>query len=234
MRTLTIDIGGTGIKMLVLDAEGRPLGERARELTPRPATPQAVMALIERMLPAQQPFDRISAGFPGVVSRGVVHTAPNLGTEVWRGYGLQVALASATGKPTRVINDADLQGYGVIQRKGVELVLTFGTGLGAALYLDGRLVPNLELAHHPLRKGRSYEELVSDRERKRIGKRRFRKRAAYLFEVLEATFNYDALHVGGGNARYLKEDLPHRVRIFDNVEGMTGGIRLWEDQSPSL
>ena len=229
MRTLTIDIGGTGIKTLLLDVAGQPIGERVRELTPKPSTPANVLAVIERMIATKKPFDRVSVGFPGVVVRGVVRTANNLGTKQWRDYDLQTAIAAMTSKPTRVINDADLLGYGVIEGKGVELVLTFGTGLGSALYVDGHLFPNLELAHHPTLKGKTYEELTSDKQLKRIGKRAWRKRVAKILEVLEPVFNYDVLHSGGGNAAALKPPLPSRVRIFGAVAGMTGGIRLWAD-----
>lgn len=229
MRTLTIDIGGTGIKMLLLDGEGRPLGERVRELTPKPSTPEAVMELITRMLAEQGRFGRVSVGFPGVVVRGVVHSAPNLGSDAWRGFDIQSEIAARTGQPTRVINDADLQGYGVIAGRGVELVLTLGTGLGSGLYYDGHLIANLEIAHHPLRKGKSYEDLTSDAELKRIGRKRWRKRVELAIATLDRVFNYDLLHIGGGNARLLKEPHPENVRVFDNVDGMTGGIRLWGD-----
>lgn len=227
-RTLTIDIGGTGIKMLPIDADGKPLGERARELTPKPATPDAVLEVIGNMLAAQGSFDRVSVGFPGVVRKGVVSTAPNLGTKEWRDFDLQAAIASKTGRPTRAVNDADLQGYGVIERRGVELVLTLGTGLGAGLYVHGHLVPNLEIAHHPLRKGKTYEDLVSDKQLKKVGKKEWRERVMLVIATLDPIFNYDKLHIGGGNAKHLKK-LPHNVRVFDNVEGMTGGVRLWQD-----
>jgi polyphosphate glucokinase len=227
-RTLTIDIGGTGIKMIVIDDKGRPLSERLRELTPVPRTPANVLRVIRRMLARQGPFERVSVGFPGVVVRGVVKTAPNLGTEAWRDVDLQARIAKMTGRPTRVLNDADLQGYGVIEGRGVELVLTLGTGLGTGLYVDGRLVPNLELGHHPFRKGKTYEEFVSDAELKQVGKRRWRARVADMLEQLAPIFNYDHLHLGGGNARHLKA-LPPNAHVFENVDGMTGGIRLWND-----
>jgi len=229
LRTLTIDIGGTGVKMLLIDAQGRAFSERSRELTPKPSTPEAVIAVIRRMLDAQGPYDRVSVGFPGVV-RGVVRTAPNLGTRKWKNFDLQGAIQQATGKPTRAINDADLQGYGVITGSGVELVLTLGTGLGSGLYVNGQLVPNLELAHHPFRSGKTYEDLVSNKELQKIGKKKWVKRVLEMIEQLDPIFNYDALHLGGGNARHLKGALPPRVRIFENVEGLAGGVRLWRDE----
>ncbi len=229
MRTLTIDIGGTGIKMLSVDSAGEALGDRHRELTPKPATPAAVMEVIGAMLQEQEPFDRISVGFPGVVKGGVVHTAPNLGTEDWAQFDLASAIADHTGKPVRVMNDAELQGFGVIEGRGVEIVLTLGTGLGTGLYVDGRLVPNLELGHHPLEDDWTYEDLVSDAELDRIGKKKWRKRVDLIIETLERIFNYDRLHIGGGNAKKLKGPFPDSVRLFDNVEGLEGGVRLWGD-----
>ena len=228
MRTLTIDIGGTGIKLLPIDDAGRALALRHRELTPKPSTPDAVMAVIREMVAAQEPFDRVSAGFPGVVRHGVIDTAPNLGTPQWKGFDLQNALTEVCGKPTRVLNDAELQGYGVINAKGVELVLTLGTGLGAGLYINGHLVPNLELGHHPLRNGKTYEELVSDAELERIGKKEWRKRVAFVIETLDRIFNYDSLHIGGGNAKKLKGPFPDNVCLFQNVDGLAGGVRPWQ------
>ncbi|HEV8246801.1 MAG TPA: ROK family protein [Polyangiaceae bacterium] len=230
IHTLAVDVGGTGIKMIVLDGDGKPVNERARELTPRPARPDAVLALVARMLETQPHFDRVSVGFPGVVVSGVVQTAPNLGTNHWRGRNFQADLERTTCVPVRVINDADLQGYGVIEGRGVELVLTLGTGMGAALFVNGRLVPNLELGHHPFEKGKTYEERVSDATLKRVGKKEWNKRVAAAIAQLEPIFNFDTLYIGGGNTEYLKIDLPPNVRLFSNVDGMTGGIRLWEDR----
>jgi polyphosphate glucokinase len=228
VATLCIDIGGTGIKMIVLDARGRPVSERARMLTPHPARPLAVLDVIRRMLPAQPHFDRISVGFPGVVIDGVVYTAANLGTPFWKGYHLERELAELTHVPVRVINDADLQGYGVIEGRGVELVLTLGTGLGSGLYLDGRLVPNLELGHHPFKKGKTYEERVSDRALKRIGKKDWTRRVLEALEQVTLTFNPRVIYVGGGNVGHLRGELPKHIKTFTNVDGMTGGIRLWQ------
>ena len=228
MRTLTIDIGGTGIKLLPINDTDQAFTRRHRELTPRPSTPDAVMAVIREMVGVQDPFDRVSVGFPGVVRHGVIDTAPNLGTPQWKGFDLQKAVTDVCGKPARVLNDAELQGFGVINGTGVEIVLTLGTGLGSALYIDSHLVPNLELAHHPLRNGKTYEDLVSDVELERVGKQEWRKRITFVIETLDRIFNYDTLHIGGGNAQKLKRPLPEAVYLFDVVDGLAGGVRLWQ------
>ncbi len=234
MRTLTIDIGGTGLKMIPLDLRGEAIGERHRELTPNPRTPKDVLAVLETMVARQEPFDRVSVGFPGVVVRGVVRTAPNLGTEDWSGFDLGRAIAQMTDRPTRVVNDAELQGYGVVRGEGVEMVLTLGTGLGTALYTDGRLVANLELGHHPLRKGKTYEQLVCNAELQRVGKKKWRKRVQRVFDTLAPIFNYDRLYVGGGNSKKLNDPLPPGVERFGNVSGMEGGVALWGDRTAKV
>src|SRR2546425_10303233 len=175
VRTLAIDIGGTGIKALILSATGKPLTERARVKTPGPATPAAVMNTIVELAKAHGSFDRVSVGFPGVVRRGITLNAPNLNGK-WGGFHLADALTNKLGVPVRVANDADVQGYGVISGEGVELVITLGTGFGSGLFVDGKLVPNLEIGHHPFQKGKTYEDLLSDAALKKVGKRKWNKR----------------------------------------------------------
>ncbi|HEX3850468.1 MAG TPA: ROK family protein [Polyangiaceae bacterium] len=226
-HTLAIDIGGTGIKMIVLDATATPLNERARTLTPHPATPDAMLGVIKTMLAAQPAFDRVAVGFPGIVKRGVAINAPNLADEAWRNFPLQERIEQIAGRPVRVMNDADLQGFGVIAGKGVELALTLGTGVGSGLYVDGRLVPNLELGHHPWKKEQSYEDRLRDSELQEIGKKHWSKRVFEMIEQLEPIFNYDVLYLGGGNAEHIKGDLPANVKLFTNVQGMAGGVRIW-------
>jgi polyphosphate glucokinase len=197
-------------------------------LTPKPATPAAVIKVVRRMLEDQPRFDRVSVGFPGVVVNGVVHTAVNLGNAYWAQHDILSDLEKVCKRPVRVINDADLQGYGVIEGRGVELVLTLGTGLGSALFSGGQLVPNLELGHHPFKKGKTYEERLCDAELKQHGKKDWSRRVEEAIETLEPIFNYRVLHLGGGNAEHLRVKLPKNVKIFTNVDGMTGGLRLWE------
>lgn len=229
MRTLCIDVGGTGIKALVLDGAGGVASERARRDTPRPATPEAVVDTVRALAAEQGAYERVSVGFPGVVEGGVTRTAPNL-DEGWTDFPLAARLAEVLGRPVRVANDAGVQGLGVIEGHGTEIVVTLGTGMGFGLYIDGRNVPNIELGHHPLRKGKTYEERVCEAERDRVGTPKWKKRVRQVVEQLAHTFNYRKLYLGGGNARLLVDDAwPDRVVIVDNVAGLLGGIRLWDD-----
>jgi polyphosphate glucokinase len=230
MRTLAIDIGGTGLKALVLDDAGKPLTERARVETPRPATPVAVMRALVKLAAPLAPFDRVSAGFPGVVTHGVVRTAPNL-HPTWQNFPLADSLTKRLGKPSRALNDAGVQGFGVIRGSGLEMVLTLGTGLGCALFYDGVYVPNLELAHHPFRKGKTYEELLGVRAYERDGKKKWNKHVAQALAQIEPIWNPDHLYLGGGNAKHLKIDLPSNVTVTSNVAGLLGGIALWDGRA---
>jgi polyphosphate glucokinase len=232
-RTLAVDIGGTGLKMEVLDLRGQPLTERGRVPTPRPAKPAAVLAALAELIRQQGEFDRVSVGFPGVVIRGVVKTAPNLDPS-WAGYDLDAALTRLTGKPVRVCNDADVQGFGDIDGDGVEMVLTLGTGVGSAVFVDGRLLPNLELGHQPFRKGKTYEDYVGKAALDKVGKKAWVKRVHKVVEQLEPIWNYRVLYLGGGNARLLEgSGLPENVKITPNAAGLLGGIALWAHDAPS-
>jgi polyphosphate glucokinase len=147
-RTLVVDVGGTGIKAIVLDPNGKPLTDRARVPTPPRATPREVMTIIEQLATSLGAFERVSVGFPGVVRNLKILTAPNLGPG-WAGYNLAAELEGRLGRPARVANDADVQGMGCVTGHGVELVITVGTGSGSSLFVDGNSA-HLELAHPPL------------------------------------------------------------------------------------
>jgi polyphosphate glucokinase len=228
MTTLAVDIGGSSIKLLALNDQGAPVMETLSQPTPSPAVPDAVFALIHDIADTLPPHRRVSAGFPGVVKKGVAQNAPNLGDELWCGVRLNERLTQLLQRPARTVNDADLQGLGVARGKGVELVLTLGTGMGSALFTDGALVPNLELGHHPLRDGQTYEDLVRDSELKRIGPVEWTVRVLSAIEQLEPIFNYDTLHLGGGNVRHLQGELPDNARIFSLAEAMRGALKLWD------
>jgi polyphosphate glucokinase len=226
-RTLCIDIGGTGIKTLVVGSNGKALTERLRADTPRPATPKAVIKGILELATQQGEFDRVSVGFPGVVRKGVVETAFNL-HEAWIGVDVDRMLTKELGKPVRACNDADVQGLGAVKGEGVELVITLGTGFGSALFVDGRLVPNLELGHHTGWNDKTYEEELGNKALKKAGKKKWSKRVLKAIASLEALFNYDRLYIGGGNAQKISVELPPRVLIVSNEEGLLGGLALWK------
>ncbi len=227
--TLSIDVGGSGIKGMVLDPDGNPRNERVRIDTPRPACPQAVLQTIAEVAAEQPKFERVSIGFPGVVEFGVVKTAPNLDGD-WSNVPLAAEVKRLTGKPCRVANDADVQGYGVVEGQGVEMVLTLGTGMGSAIFTNGHLVANLELGHHPFRNGKTYEELVGQAARKKAGSKKWNKRVAQAIAQVLPIWNPRILYLGGGNAKKLTLDLPENVKLVPNVAGILGGIRLWEDE----
>jgi polyphosphate glucokinase len=226
-RTLCIDVGGTGIKAMVVSPHGKPLSERSRVDTPKPATPRAVLHALQAILPDRASFDRVSVGFPGVVMDGVVKTAPNLHRS-WGGFDLGTWMVRHTGRPTRVLNDAGVQGHGVVQGRGVEVCVTLGTGMGFSLFVNGHYVPNVELGHHPFRKGRSYEDLLGDPALKKRGPKRWNRSLGHALHQLQETFNFRVLYLGGGNSRHVAVPLPRNVRIVDNVHGLLGGIKLWE------
>ncbi|MGB3511787.1 MAG: ROK family protein [Microcoleaceae cyanobacterium] len=228
MQTLAVDIGGSGIKVIVLDEKGEAITERDRLDTPNPAKPQPMLEQIISLAAGQGEFDRISVGFPGVIVNGVVKTAANLDSD-WLGFDLATVLSEKLEKPVRVANDADIQGLGAIDAKGVELVVTLGTGFGSALFVNGKLVPNLEMGHHPFRKGETYEEQLGRAALDDIGKKKWNERLEKALPHLQHLFNCDYIYLGGGNTKKITFDLPPNVKIVANVNGLLGGIALWRD-----
>ncbi|RRA49884.1 ROK family protein [Acidipila sp. EB88] len=227
--TLAIDIGGTGLKMMTLDNDAKPMTERVRSETPVKPTPERVTEVLETLRKQMPEFDRVSVGFPGVIKQGYTLTAANLHPE-WIGFNMQGELEKRWQKPVRVANDAAVQGYGAIQGTGVELVLTLGTGMGSALFTRGRLAPGLELGHHPFRKGNTYEDYLGRKGMKEIGHKKWNKLLLKAIEQTQHTFNWDHLYIGGGNAKLVSFELPKNVSLVSNQDGLLGGIKLWGDQ----
>jgi|HubBroStandDraft_1064217.scaffolds.fasta_scaffold28510_2 polyphosphate glucokinase len=246
--TLAIDIGGTGLKASVLDASGAMVADRVRVATTYPLPPdgdRGMVATLTKLVGPLPSADRVSAGFPGMVRKGRVLSAPHFVTEsgpgskvdsdlerAWDDFDLAGALATALGKPTRVANDADVQGAAVVAGKGLELVITLGTGFGTAAFMDGQLLPHLEIAHQPFRKGESYNEQLGEGTRKSIGDERWNRRVRKAIEILDALFFFDHLYIGGGNARRVTRDelgaVLDKTTVVDNAAGILGGIKLWE------
>ncbi|MGH9089153.1 MAG: ROK family protein [Acidimicrobiales bacterium] len=245
--TLAIDIGGTGLKASVLNAAGTMVTDRVRVPTTYPMPPTGeggMVPAIEKLVASLPEADRVSAGFPGMLRRGVVLSAPHYvttagpGSEIdpalvtaWDRFPLADALSGALGKPTRIGNDADVQGLAVVTGTGLELVVTLGTGLGTALFLDGRLLPHLEIGHQPFRKGETYDEQIGEQARKDVGEARWNRRVRRVLANMQALFFYDHLHIGGGNGRRVDRDalgdLLEKITIVDNRAGILGGVKLW-------
>lgn len=235
LRTLAIDIGGTGIKAALLDNSGNMIGGRQRVPTPpKPITPEDLVGAIDAAAASLETFDRVSVGFPGYVRDGRIITAPNLGTEGLAGFDLQSVLAEHLGKPVRVLNDADVQGFGAIGGQGIEMVLTLGTGAGTAIFRDGEVIPHLELAHHPVSGRKTYDEYIGNAARRRKGKKAWNKRVARVIEILREVVRFDHLYIGGGNAKDIVFPLPADVTIVPNTDGLTGGLRLWRQDSTAI
>jgi len=226
--TLAIDIGGTRLKAGLMAATGTLLGEPVRTDTPKPAQPEVVVEMLTELVRPLGAFDRVSVGFPGVVRHGDVLTAPNLGTHAWQGFKLAAALAEKFGKPVRVLNDASVQGLGVIGGNGLEIVITLGTGMGFAMFSDGKLLPHLELSQHPVRKDTTYDQFVGIAALQAVGKKRWNKRVAKAIGWIDTLTTFDMLYIGGGNAKAITFELPPRVQIVSNQAGITGGVRLWD------
>jgi polyphosphate glucokinase len=232
MNILAIDIGGTGLKAALLDAKGNMLTERVRVPTPHPCFPKALLqALASLIEPLPKEFDCISVGFPGVVKEGRIITAPLIGPEELSGLDLGRALTETFNKPVRVINDADMQGLAAVQGKGIEMVITLGTGFGSALFLNGKLAPHLELSIHPFRKGETYNEQLGNAALARVGKKKWNRRVERAIVLLRSLTNFDKLYIGGGNARNIKFQLDRDVQIIPNEDGIKGGAWLWKDET---
>jgi polyphosphate glucokinase len=242
LNTLAIDIGGTGLKASVLDPSGNMEHDRVRIPTPYPLSPVRLVDEIEKLIQPLPPFDRVSVGFPGMVRDGHVLSAPHFVSptgpggkpapklvEAWARFDLEDELERVTGRPTKVANDADVQGAAVITGEGFEVVLTLGTGLGTAFFLDGKLLPHFEFSHHPYGHGQTYNEAIGEATRKQIGGKKWHHQVHHVIESIKLLTFYDRCFVGGGNASRLDpNELPSGVTIVSNDAGITGGVKLWE------
>jgi polyphosphate glucokinase len=240
-RTLAVDVGGTGLKAVVLSPEGEIVSERVRFETPYPCPPPVLLDQLDALAKTQPAYDRVSVGFPGAIRRGRVREVPafsrrapgekpdkGLVTE-WAGFELEEALQERFGRPTRVANDADVQGCAVVAGRGMELVITLGTGVGCAVFFDGALLPHMELSHGRFAEGLSIEVACGDHHREEIGTKAWRKLVMSALDAFEAMVLPDHLYVGGGNAKRLDADKlgPNRS-VVPNISGLLGGIKLWD------
>jgi polyphosphate glucokinase len=216
VRILVLDVGGNKVKLLAT-------GQRtARKMPSGPwLTPARMVAEVKKAA-AGWKYDRLSIGYPGPVRHGRVSEEPkNLG----RGW-VRFDFSRAFGKPVRIINDAVMQALGSYEG-GHMLFLGLGTGLGAALVIDGVAQP-LEIAHLPYRSGKTYEQFLGKRAQDRMGKKKWRAMVAEIVPRLGEAFQVDEVVIGGGNSKQLKV-VPPGCRLGDNKNAFAGGFRLWKD-----
>jgi len=215
MAHFGIDIGGSGIKGAPVDVPtGALVAERRRFETPQPATPDAVIETVAELVHAFGWSGPVGATFPGVVVNGVIRSAANVDRD-WIGVDAARAFATAVGAPVTVLNDADAAGLAEVALgagkgvAGVVVLLTFGTGIGSALFVDGRLVPNTELGHLEV-DGHDAETraAASVREEREMSWKKWAERVDRYLEVIEALFSPELIIVGGGVSRKSEKFLP--------------------------
>jgi len=241
VRTLAVDVGGSGVKASVLDPMGAMMTDRVRVKTPYPCPPQLLVDTILELTVDLPPAHRVSVGFPGLVREGVVRHVMAMARRVyggpidremaamWHGFGIGQALTEAFDLPTVVANDADIQGCAVARGEGFEFVLTLGTGAGTALFNQGRLLPHLELGHAPFRKGDTIEQQIGNVARKAVGNKQWGKRVAKAIAAYDRFLFFDHIYIGGGNAKHLSPaKLPPNAELVPNSAGITGGVRIWD------
>src|ERR1700735_4501024 len=220
-RVLAIDVGGSHIKTRV---SGR---REMRQFESGPTmTPRRMVVRVLRLV-GDLKYDVVSIGYPGVVFHGKIVNEPfNLGRG-WVGFDFRKAF----GRPTPLMNDAAMQAIGSYEG-GCMLFLGLGTGMGSALVVDGTVAP-MELAHLPYKAGRTYEDYVGDRGRRRLGAKKWRRTVATVVEQLSKALEVDYVVIGGGNARKLKK-LPPNARLGNNEFAFLGGYRVWRTPAPHL
>ena len=214
LKVLVVDVGGNNVKLL---ASGR---REARKLPSGPSlTPGRMVAAIRRAT-AGWSYGAVAIGFPGQIRDGRIVTEPvNLGRG-WTRYDFRRGF----GRPVRIINDAVMQALGSY-RRGRLLFLGLGTGLGAALVLEGLPQP-LEIAHLSYRAGKTYEDFLGKRGLDRAGKKRWRRLVFEIVPRLREAFQVDEVVLGGGNSKLLRT-LPVGCRRGDNKNAFAGGFRLF-------
>jgi polyphosphate glucokinase len=219
MNVLTVDVGGTNVKIL---ATGQ---KDSRKFPSGPTMTAKRMVGGVKATAEGWKFDAVSIGYPGVVVRGRPVAEPHNLARGWVGFDYQADF----GCPVRIINDAAMQALGSY-KKGKLLFLGLGTGLGTAMIVDGCVEP-MELAHAPYRNG-TFEDYVGLRGLEHFGKKRWRQHVADVVAVLIAALEADDVVLGGGNLKQLKS-LPPGCRPGNNANAFLGGFRLWADASPA-
>jgi polyphosphate glucokinase len=233
---LGIDIGGSGIKGALVDVtKGELLSERHRIPTPQPATPEAVAETVAKLVKYFDYSGQIGCTFPAIVQHGVVHSAANV-DKSWIGQDADALFSAATHCDVHMLNDADAAGVAEMafgagrDNLGVVFMLTFGTGIGSAVFTEGILLPNTELGHIEL-DGREAEPWASAKARKeqKLGWKKWSKRVSAYLTYLSALFSPDLFIIGGGVSKkadkffpYIQSPTPFVAAELRNEAGIVG------------
>ena len=245
MHILGIDVGGTGIKAAIVDTQtGELASERIRILTPKPATPAAIGATLKELVAQQQWSGPIGIGFPAAIQRGVVRTAANI-DESFIGLPIAKYFSQQTGNPVYIANDADVAGLAEMRFgagkdiRGVVLIVTIGTGLGTALFIDGHLLPNSELGHLLLENGVEAEKYASETVRvtKELKWKDWGTRFDLYLTTMEKLLWPDLIVLGGGVSAKLHKfssqittQVPVVAASFLNQAGIVGAALFAEQE----
>jgi polyphosphate glucokinase len=215
LTLLGIDIGGTGIKGAPVDVEtGQLTAERFRIETPQPSVPNAVADVVKQVAAHFNYSGPAGVTFPAVVKHGVTYTAANVDRS-WIGTNAGELFSRHIGGPVTVVNDADAAGVAEIRfgagkdRKGVIILVTLGTGIGSAVFLDGQLLPNSEFGHLMIR-GKAAERRASEKVRvdKKLSWKQWAKRISEFLNEMEKLFSPDLFIIGGGISKKAEKFFP--------------------------
>ena len=243
--TLAVDCGGGGIKASVVDERGTLLAPARRTPTPYPLPPELLVSTVKDLADALPTATRVTMGMPGMIRHGVVVATPHYITRdgprskvvpelvtAWAHFDMRHAIQQAIGLPTRVLNDAEVAGAGVITGTGLEMIITLGTGLGNAVFDGGRLAPHVEVSQGFVRWGLTYDDYIGEHERLRLGDAHWSRRVRRIVEGLRPMYMWDRLYLGGGNSKLItptnRVRMGEEVVIVPNDAGIVGGVRAWE------
>ncbi len=245
LLTLCIDCGGGGIKGSVVDSFGNLVAPARRTQTPYPLPPGLLVDVIEEHARNLPVASRVTVGMPGMIRHGVVIATPHYITKdgprskvlpdlehQWKNFDMRQAVSRELSLPTIVLNDAEVAGAGVATGKGLEMIITLGTGLGNAVFDNERLAPHVELSQGFVRWGLTYDSYIGEHERLRLGDAHWSRRVRRVVDGLRPMYMWDRLYLGGGNSKRITashlEKLGDDVVVVPNDAGIFGGVRVWE------
>ncbi len=224
MEILGIDVGGTGIKAAIVTVETGVLSaEKKRISTPRPATPKAVAKVIHKLVNHFNWEGPVGCGFPTPLHHGKCLSGGNL-HEDWKGVNVAQLFKNETGNEFIVVNDADAAGIAEINfgagkdKKGVVIMITLGTGIGSAIFLDGKLLPNTEFGHLFNHYGDSFESYAADsaRKREKLSQKKWGKRLDKYFNHLNFIISPDLIIIGGGASKRVHKFI-HKIEVDTSI-----------------